>query len=118
MDEQLALAGAISDKFGGRLIALVKDESIVIDPLVGPAPSVLEVQAVVRSFISRRKDSAHYAMRLQGDVIVIDSPDPVAAQRKRRTASLPDNIKKCPFCSFVTPYNELYTIHVRAHGFM
>jgi hypothetical protein len=48
--------------------------------------------------------------------LVVHSADPVAASQKRTTEKLPPNLFKCPFCSFVTPYEELYTVHTRLHG--
>jgi hypothetical protein len=118
VDEQIALASAISDGLGGRAVALVKDAMIVIDALSGRVPAS-EVLPLVRGFVSKRKDAQHYSVEQDGDVIVVHTPDPLARSRGRKDTGqlLPPNLLKCPFCSFVTPYQELYYVHVRAHGF-
>jgi hypothetical protein len=116
-DEQLALASAISDALSGRAIALVNNHTIELDVMSSPGPGTAEVERIVRGFVSKRKDARYYSLELDGDTIVVHTPDPVAGRRGQKPAGLPDNLKKCPFCGFVTPYDELYTVHVRAHGF-
>jgi hypothetical protein len=115
-DEKLALAAQISDDMSGSVFALVKGTNIVLDALTREKPELSEVKAVVADFISRRKDGSDYSMDVSGDQITVHSADPVAALRKRRQNELPPNLKQCPYCAFVTEYEELYTVHVRAHG--
>ena len=116
-NEQLALASHFSDGLEGRAVVLAKDEFIVFDVLKNPEPGEGEVEKLVREFTSARKDSANYSVEREDGVLVVRSPDPVKAGGERRTGSLPPNLKKCPFCGFVTPYDEMYTVHIRAHGF-
>ena len=116
-DEELALASAISDALHGRGIALTRDKDIVIDSLLGTPPDFVEIEAMVRRFIGKRHDSAHYSVERMEDMLVIHSPDPIKAAHGRRTAQLPDNLMKCPFCGFVSPYEETYNVHLRSHGF-
>jgi len=118
VDEQIALASAISDGLGGRAVALVKDAKIVLDTISGTV-SAGEILALVRSFVSKRNDAQHYSVELSGDEILVHTPDPLGRSRGRKDTGqlLPPNLLKCPFCSFVTPYQELYFVHVRAHGF-
>jgi hypothetical protein len=115
-DEKLALAAQISDDMSGSVFALVKGVNIVLDALTREKPELSEVKAVVADFISRRKDGSEYSMDVSGDQITVHSADPVAALRKRRQNELPPNLRQCPYCAFVTEYEELYTVHVRAHG--
>ncbi len=116
VDEQLALAGAISDGLAGDAVALIKDEKVVIDPLEGRImPS--QVETIILKFIARRKDATHYSLDVDGEDFVVHSPDPLSRSRGRRAAMLPNNVLKCPYCSFVTPYQEAYDVHVRSHGF-
>lgn len=116
-DEQLALAAAISDGLEGSALALVKDTKIVLDPMSNQEPDPSRVEAIIRHFISRRKDSQYYSLEREGGTFVVHSPDPLARARGRRKDNLPENLLKCPFCSFVTPYQELYDVHFRSHGF-
>ena len=119
LDDQLALAASISDGLEGRAIALVKDDKIVLDTMANTVTTD-EVLDIVRAFVSRRKDSQHYFVDLNGDDILVHTPDPLARSRGRKDSGqwLPDNLLKCPWsgCGFVTPYQELYAIHVRSHG--
>jgi hypothetical protein len=117
VDEQLALAAAISDGLEGLALALVKDTKIVLDQMSNQEPDPSRVEAIVRRFISRRKDSQYYSLEREGTTFVVHSPDPLARARGRREGELPKNLLKCPFCSFVTPYQELYDVHFRSHGF-
>ena len=121
VDEEIALAAALSDGLEGRAFALVKDETIVFDSLQSPEPQKQEVEEVVREFLSKRRDAKHYSCEWAGTALVVHSADPLARSRGRKDSGqmLPPNLLKCPFsgCGFVTPYQELYAVHVRAHGF-
>ena len=114
-DEKLALASQISDRLAGTAIALVKGEDIVLDQLSGEKPDPSVVKDAVIRFISRRKKAEDYSVEVIGERIVVHSADPIAAIRRKRQKQLPPNLQQCPFCGFVTPYEELYTVHLRAH---
>lgn len=117
LDEQLALASAVSDGLKGRGVAFVKDDKIVVDEL-SKVP-VGDVASAVRSFVERRNDRSGYSVEVGGDSVVVHTPDPLARSRGRKDTGelLPPNLMKCPFCNFVTPYQELYNVHLRSHGF-
>lgn len=146
MDEELALASAISDSLNGEGVALVDREKIVIDSFGKGQLDKTAVESVVSTFVKQRKGHEFYSVERAGDSLVVHSADPVAASRKRATEKLPPNLLKlgdsllvnssdppasqnrtteklpqnlfkCPFCSFVTPYEELYVVHTRLHGF-
>jgi len=117
-DEQLALAGEVTGALDGKGIALAKGRKIVLDNLSGADLDERTVEAAVSDFISRRKDASHYSVERAGDRIIVHSPDPIAASHSSRLQGLPPNLMKCPFCSFVTPYEELYVVHYRSHGFV
>ena len=116
-DEKLALASEISDSLEGRALALVKMDSIVLDQLTDEELDVESVRPIVRDFISRRRDSAHYSYEVDGQRITVHSADPVAASRRKAERTLPPNLKQCPYCSFITEYEEEYTVHLRSHLF-
>ncbi len=115
-DEQLALAAAISDALQGRCVALKRDNEIVVDNLLGQPPEPVEVEAIVRRFIGKRRQPEHYSVERKGDTFVVHAPDPVAAGHAKRKAQLPENLMKCPLCGFVSPYEEMYNIHLKSHG--
>lgn len=116
-DEKLALAWQLSDKLEGVAVALVKGEDIVLDPLSdeGPEPSAVK-DSVTDFLISQRKDAARYAVEVVGERIVVRSGDPVSAMRKKKQNQLPPNLMQCPFCGFVTQYEDLRMLHIRLHG--
>jgi len=116
-DEKLALASEISDVLEGRALALVKLESIVFDQLSGEKISVETLQPIVSDFVSRRKDSQYYSVEVRGETLVVHSADPIAASRRKTEYTLPPNLRQCPYCSFITQYEEEYTVHMRAHLF-
>ena len=118
LDDQLALASAISDGLGGRAVALVKDDKLVLDALSSKVTAG-EVAGIVRGFVSKRKDARFYSVEADGGDIVVHTPDPLARSRGRKDTGqlLPDNLQKCPYCGFVTPYQELYDVHMRSHLF-
>ncbi len=97
-------------------MALLKDSKVVLDTLSNPEPDPSEVATIVRQFISKRKDAQYYSLEVEGDHLTMRSADPLARSRGRDRAGLPENVWKCPYCGFVTPYEELYVVHVRAHG--
>ena len=116
-DEKLALASQISDDLEGRAVALTKIDSIVLDQLTDEKVDLGTLQAIVGSFVSRRKDSQYYSVELDGETIVIHSADPIAASRRKTENTLPPNVKQCPYCAFITEYEEEYVVHVRSHLF-
>lgn len=116
VDEQLALAGALSDRLAGRAIALVKDEEIVFDILDGPEPKQSEVQEIAEQFASRRKDSKYYSAEWEGSRLLVHSADPLARSRGRKEHNMPDNLYKCPSCAYMTLYKEMYDAHVKTHA--
>ena len=118
VDEQIALASAISDGLAGKGVALVKDTKLVLDTLSGKISSG-DVLALVRRFVSKRREAQLYSVEAHGDKITVHTPDPLARSRGRKDTGqlLPPNLLKCPFCNFVTPYQELYDVHFRSHGF-
>jgi hypothetical protein len=118
MDEELALVSAISDSLKGRGIALVNGEKIVFDSFGEGQLDEREVELVVSEFVAHRKGGEFYSVERVGDSLVVHSADPVAASRRRPTEKLPPNLLKCPFCPFVTPYQEMYVVHTRSHGFI
>ena len=116
-DEQLALAASISDALAGKALALVNGARIVIDEISGSGPRPADIEALARNFVTRRKDAKFYSLEWKGSTLVVHSPDPLSRSRARKDARLPDNLLMCPFCPFVTPYQEAYNVHVRSHGF-
>jgi hypothetical protein len=120
VDEQLALEVMLGDALGGRALVLNKGDEIVLDQLTDDRVTVGDVLPTVERFVSKRKDSQLYRVVAEGQKLVVSSADPVAAARSRkenRARTVPPNLKQCPFCGFVTPYEEMYIVHVRAHGF-
>jgi len=116
-DERLALASSVSEDLAGSALALIKGDDIVFDNFDQGEVDPEIVEEAVRRFVSRRRDAERYSIERNGDRIIVHSPDPTAALRGRRQNELPPNLKKCPYCALVTPYEELYTVHVRAHLF-
>lgn len=116
-DEQLALAGALNESLQGSGMALLKGRKIVLDDLSDSPLDERVVTATIANFVERRRDSAHYSVERSGDRIIVHSPDPLAAARGRKLNGLPPNLRQCPFCPFVTPYEEAYVVHMRSHGF-
>ena len=118
LDDQLALASAISDGLGGRAVALVKDDKLALDTMSSRV-TVGEVAEVVRSFVSKRKDAKYYSVEADGDEVRVHTPDPLSRSRGRKDTGqlLPNNLLKCPYCAFVTPYQEMYDVHMRSHLF-
>lgn len=115
LDEQLALTGELSDKLQGSAFALIRDVDIVFDVISGGGIDESEVEAVVKDFARRRKDSQFYSVERDGDRLLVHSPDPLARSRGRRQAGLPPNLLKCPACSYVTQYEEALVVHMRSH---
>jgi hypothetical protein len=116
LDEQLALSSSISEGLQGRGVALVNGSKIVIDEIQGKV-SASEVLTLVRGFVSKRKDAKYYSVDAEGERFTVHTPDPLARNRGNKVAGLPDNLLKCPHCSFVTPFQELYNVHLRSHYF-
>jgi len=116
-DEKIALASEISDSLEGKALALARLESIVLDNLTGEELSLGAVTPIVKDFISRRKEGQFYSMEVHGQTIVVHSADPVAASKRKVEATLPPDLKQCPYCSFITQYEEEYTVHTRSHLF-
>jgi hypothetical protein len=116
-DEMLALASAISDTFEGKALSLTQDRDIVIDEISAGVVTLSGIRSLVEDFISRRKDSQYYSIEVDGDLLIVHSADPVKALSRIRRRELPSNLKKCPFCGFLSQYDEEMMVHIRVHGF-
>lgn len=116
MDEELALAAEISDSLKGEGVALVNGGRIVFDSFGEGPLDEKGIVSVVSDFVERRKGHEFYSLERVGDSLAVHSANPLGAPRRRPTEKLPPNLLKCPFCSFVTPYQELYVVHTRSHG--
>jgi hypothetical protein len=116
-DEKLALASEISDALGGKAIALSQGDHIVLDQLTDEAVTVDAVQPIVSGFLSRRREGEFYWSEVQGETIVVHSADPIAASHRKPESTLPPNLRQCPYCSFITEYEEEYVVHTRSHLF-
>lgn len=116
-DDKLALATQISDDLQGIAIALVRDDSIVLDVFADDPPDISLVKDAVTAFISRRKDADHYSLEVSGEKIRVHSADPISAMSKKEQRKLPPNVHLCHYCPFVTEYQEELTIHERTHLF-
>jgi hypothetical protein len=117
-DEQLALASEISDALAGKWVALIRDKKIVFGPVLGGEFDQGIVEAAVRDFVGRRKEHQWFSVEWEGDKLLVHSADPIRALERRDRPGLPPNVLKCPFCSFVTTYQEAYVVHTRSHGFV
>ena len=115
-DEKLALASEISDRLGGMAIALVKSDMVVIDDFREPPIDIETLRAIVSGFVSERRESHQYSLEVDGERLVVHSAEPATLSQKAENA-LPPNLKQCPMCSFITQYDEEYTVHVRSHYF-
>ena len=114
-DEELALASEISDRLEGRALALVKQDSIVLDQLTDERLDVEALRPIVGDFMSRRKDSEHYSFEVDGQKIVVHSADPIAAPRRKAENTVPPNLMQCPYCWFITQSEGEYTLHLKSH---
>jgi hypothetical protein len=117
-DEELALAAELNGALKGRAICFINHGKIVFDSLSAERLDADAVERAVRDFVARRNDAEHYSVERIDESILVRSPDPIAASHRRRIEELPPNVYKCPFCPFVTPYQELYVVHYRSHGFV
>jgi hypothetical protein len=117
-DEELALASGITAALSGKGMAFVKGEKLALDDFGSVKLDETVVESAIRDFVSRRKDAEFYSITRKGDLFVVHSADPIKARHSRDTERLPPNVFKCPFCGFITPYEELYTVHYRSHGFV
>ena len=102
-EAQLALAASISDELGGKSIALVNGDSIVIDRISGLKLDVAQLVHLVEEFVSKRKDANHYGVERRGDKVVVHSPDPIAASRTRTHYRVPPGAYQCPACGLILP---------------
>ena len=115
VDEQLALASALSEDLQGEALAFVRDDDIVFDVISGKGVDVARAFAVAKDFVARRKDAQYYSIERDGERLIVHSADPLARSRERKRPDLPANILKCPACGFVTQYEEALVVHWRAH---
>jgi hypothetical protein len=117
-DEKLALASAFSESLEGSGLALIKGDNIVVDQLTSRRIEAERIVSIIREFTSKRKQSSLYSVEVDGDTIVVHSPDPIAALRKKATNGLPPNVLQCPACGFITSSQEKYDFHLRSHDIL
>jgi hypothetical protein len=112
-DQILSLATYLGDRNEGEVIPLVKNDRIVLDEVV---PGGLDLDATVRSvgeFISENDLGCTFTV--EKETVVVHSP--VLRKRSKNLNELPPGLLQCPYCSYVTEYQEELTVHTRAHLF-
>ncbi|MDV3277497.1 MAG: hypothetical protein LYZ69_03400 [Nitrososphaerales archaeon] len=114
-NEKLVLASKISERLAGSALALSRGDDLVVDQLNDGELEPDAVLSIVKEFISKAEGPGYSLEQVKGR-IVVHSPKP-ADRRSKRKNQLPPNLKQCPFCPFITPYDEAYTVHLRAHLF-
>lgn len=115
---RLALAEAISDELRGKGVALLDGDDIAIDTLSGPEVGAAQIQSLVRSYLSGRKDESAYGVEAEGNKIVVHSSVPVSAQEKKVPEVLPPGLLQCPACGFLTTSQDQYDDHLRMHDLL
>ena len=116
-DEKLTLASEISDALEGRALALVKLDAIVFDQLSDEKVGVDTLQPIVSDFVSREERLA--VLRSGGERGDRDGTfgRPHRGSEEEDRVHPAADLRQCPYCSFITQYEEEYTVHVRAHLF-
>ncbi len=114
-DTKLAVAEAISQGLNGTGVALLDGKYIAIDTLSGPDIGMTQVQSILKSYISGRKDATAYRVESDGKHLVVHSSVPVSASEKRVEDRLPPGLLQCPVCGFVTVSEDAYHDHLRIH---
>jgi hypothetical protein len=112
-DQVLALATYIGDRSDGVAVPLVKNDRIVFDEIV---PGGLDLDATARSvgeFIT--ENDLGCTLTVENEVVVVHSP--ILRKRSKNMNTLPPGLLQCPYCSYVTQYQEELTVHTRAHLF-
>jgi hypothetical protein len=117
-DAKLKLAVSISEGLEGTGIALLNGDDIVVDQLSGRKVENKEVQSLVEGFFSSGKKASLYRVESIGSTIVVHSAEPVPADRKKVTNSLPPGFFQCSVCGFVAASKAKYDNHVRMHDLM
>lgn len=117
-EEMLALAAAIGDIIEGKGVPVIHDNKILIDHLSGAEPKLAEALSAVHDFISRRKDAAYYSTEVDGDKIVVHSPDPLNALQKKSLRRTPPNSFQCPNCGYLASNEDQLTMHMRVHDIL
>lgn len=115
---KLALAEAISEGLGGKGVALLDGNDIAIDTLSGPEVGTAQIQSLVRSYLSGRKEGTVFGVEAEGNKIVVHSSVPVSAREKKVPEVLPPGLFQCPACGFVTTSQGQYDYHLRMHDLM
>ncbi len=117
-EEMLALAAAIGDKIEGKGVPVIRDNKILIDHFSDAEPTLAETLSTVHDFISRRKDAAYYSTEVDGDTIVVHSPDPLIALQKKSLHRAPPNSFQCPNCGYLASSEDQLTTHMRVHDIL
>ncbi len=114
----LASAAAIGDKIEGKGVPVIRDDKILIDHFSGAEPTLAEALSTVHDFISKRKDAAYYSAEVDGDTIVVHSPDPLNALQKKSLRRAPPNSFQCPNCGYLASSEDQLTMHMRVHDIL
>jgi hypothetical protein len=86
-------------------------DEIVFDELVEGAMDLRTTTRLVGDFLGEKAPDCR--LESEGDAIIVRSPVPRV--KTAPNESLPPGLLQCPFCAFVTLYEEEYTVHERAH---
>jgi len=112
---EVELASYFSERLKG-VLPLVKRRKVVFDETSsGRGLTTTEVVDVLKSFLAARSLSRDYEIALERDEITLRAQKPSPARKFKGGHRPPPNLHICPHCGYVTPYEDVYWIHVKTH---
>jgi hypothetical protein len=112
------MAEAISNGLGGAGVALLDGSKIAIDSLSASEIGAAQIQSLVKSYLSTRKDAAKYRVEGSGNLIVVHSSIQVSEKEKKTKEVLPPGLLQCPTCGYLATSQNQYEDHLRIHDLM
>ena len=108
-ENAVKLAAFLAEKLTPRkILPIIKDSTIVFDEEFAEHPlEIKELQEYVKEGLSEMKIS-HKSIEVQNEKIIIED-------FSGKDKEVKGHLLVCPHCGFVTPYEEIYWIHVKIH---
>lgn len=94
-------------------VGVIKNESVVLDPLTDEALHIGDIMNNVKAFLSSKDLSGDFIIKAAGEKITV-----ISISGRKVTAEKTDlGLLICPHCGKVTLYEEEMNVHIKAHYF-
>ena len=108
--EDLMLEAAVYLADNIEAVTAIKTACIALDPLTDSKLNTKNVKTHLEGFLTKRGILQDFIIKVDGEKIKVTA----ISERKIEDKNVQSPFLMCPHCGFVTPYEEVLDVHMKA----